>query len=1187
MDEVQQYDIIELIKTDSVHIIGSFHSMVDSEIVLFVPPTIQYIPKSEVTNVSRLKRKDEYDPSKIDMLFKHSSFIFQKRYAVHDVLLVTFEDDTEIEGKITEIVNDCITLQLESQENIFINFNYKTTIPLGILEIKRKKIHDLDEEEKEKNYTVVSYNIDESKCRYTLDIQLDAIVQYLNFIKLNGELYAQRYRELMLLFPYGTPIEPVQNNLSWIYPITDAQLRITNNHTFKQTLAGTLMCYKKSLLTNKDVPYTNVQDTYNSTLRVFEEKYSYTPNHIRSYLIPETVILKFDPKTASKEKDTNWAKKIQTNLTYVSDEYLPISQYAALPPSSIPFSTYYLPETSLSHKVNLNMLSHYHLFNINCEPSFSYKGVDDYTSLIPTLDQLIKTPASRYSFPPTYSVYDFIHALEPYHIYSNHIPNKYLPKIQSYITKNIKTFLSKPRPNADAPITTLSVNEPYQKIYVSSSELYAYALSQDSANTYVQSMLTPREKIDPLQKPSHEENAFILHPAEPICELKKECSEDGPEKLKNATLTQYHSSTVSPASKFDDSLLHKKIKNNLHQLLKYNNQLFQLHSSLTSAERVPPTYEMFQQIMTYPLKKRYTSLLSFLTKYTTLDKSTRIFVCNTSNVPIVPHLFKMFAEAYLTSVEDYNTLLYDYCRSSPEIYIEDGFYKDKFTGLSLSPIANVHSYDEMIRSAQIELEENAPMEFTPDQTYIEMHIQLIWKEITYKPLLTRHTLSVFINDMINQYNITEKTTKIPPNYLLSLLIFVFIQFRIPCDKIVDELAKNKLITDIDLGFIGNNRPFAFLSNLQKYTPVISKLCTTMEPKYTKPVSISKLKRKKTEVDVRFMPYPDSEHPVLSSIKAHIQKNIPIHNSNGEIKRVNNAFIDDIDIPKSRLVHRSYHSYIQKLPFPPAPTIEFDFDIPDPVLIEPKHYPDLQEEYKTSEPLDQLKRQLVQMQKIIKDLSQSSVNEILKKYPPLYFANYIKTVLQFYATLNQSSYDSLKLDDVIPITHIHLIAPSHRDSFSRTLEQYYKNFITNEKWGDLFHECQPILEELKQPLPESTKIILLYYLYHLCRNLPTDVTQFVNTKLKSELDIPDYAEIKKRMSVRQSVERQNFVHTSRELSNIEKSLKSIIQTEITQTTYNIAQFTSRIEDAMKADGDAGDKGNDGNDGEDGNDGGGDE
>ena len=72
MEELQQYDIIELITTESVHIIGSFHSMVDGEIILFVPPLIQHILKADVTNVSRLKRKDEYDTSKIDAFFKHS-----------------------------------------------------------------------------------------------------------------------------------------------------------------------------------------------------------------------------------------------------------------------------------------------------------------------------------------------------------------------------------------------------------------------------------------------------------------------------------------------------------------------------------------------------------------------------------------------------------------------------------------------------------------------------------------------------------------------------------------------------------------------------------------------------------------------------------------------------------------------------------------------------------------------------------------------------------------------------------------------------------------------------------------------------------------------------------------------------------------------------------------------------------
>jgi hypothetical protein len=230
----------------------------------------------------------------------------------------------------------------------------------------------------------------------------------------------------------------------------------------------------------------------------------------------------------------------------------------------------------------------------------------------------------------------------------------------------------------------------------------------------------------------------------------------------------------------------------------------------------------------------------------------------------------------------------------------------------------------------------------------------------------------------------------------------------------------------------------------------------------------------------------------------------------------------------------------------------------------------------------MKRELGQLQIIVQDLSSKSVNEIIDKYPPLYFANYIKTVTQFYANLSQEYF--LKLD-AVPITQKDLIAPSHKETIERMLDNYYKDFLNREKWGDVFVDSQPILEELKQSLNESTKIILIYYLYKICRNVPKDVVQFVDTKLKSELNIPDYSDIKKRMSVRQSVERQNFVRTSKKNSPIEKTLNSIIETEITKTSYNIAQFTSRVEDALKADGgDAGDKGTDGNDGEDGNDGG---
>ena len=565
---------------------------------------------------------------------------------------------------------------------------------------------------------------------------------------------------------------------------------------------------------------------------------------------------------------------------------------------------------------------------------------------------------------------------------------------------------------------------------------------------------------------------------------------------------------------------------------------------------------------------------------------------------MVPILFKILADAYLTNIDEYHTLLYNYCRSSLSISIEDGYYKDKFTGLSLAPIERVQSFDEMIRSARLELEESAPLEFTPDQVYIETHIQTVWKEITNKPLLSQQTLLPFINDMSSTYNITTKTTKISPNYLLSLLIYTFIQFNTPCDKILDEIAKNKNINKIDLGFIGTTTPFSFLSSIQKYAPVIAKLCTTLETKYKQDFSKlkkTKIKRKRKEgeeyeeTEEMFMPFSDSKHPILSTIKAQLQQTTPIHYVNGELKRINQTFVE-LKLPKQKQIQHEFHSYIQKVNFPPTPDIEFHFDI-QPELIPMKTYPDIHEEYKTTEPLDAIKRQIGQLQTILQELSSKSVNEIIKKYPPLYFANYIKTVTQFYATLTETN--SLKID-AIPITQIFIIAPTHRDTIERILNNYYKDVIYNDKWGNTFLDSKTILEELKQPLTEKIKLVLIFYLYTICRNLPKDIVQFVNTKLKSELNMPDYSTIKKRMDVRQSVERQNFVRTSKQRSPIEQTINSIIETEITKTSYNIAQFTSRIEDALKADGDtdkekgdAGDKGDDGNDGEDGNDGGNDE
>jgi hypothetical protein len=1163
MEELQQYDIIEITTKDSVRIIGSFHSMIDGEILILVPPTIQYILKTDVTNITRIQRKDQIDTSQIEAFFKYSSFVHKKKYKLKDILIITFEDSNTTEGSITEINHDCITLQLTDDSYLYINFNYKS-IPLGITEIKRKQTHDLEDRTEDSTFVVPSYNIDESKCKYTLNIQIEAILQYLNFNQqYNGEIFAQRYKELMTLFPYGTPINIDQTNLKWIYPTTSASvslLTIPKNKMFKQSLVKSLMCYEKSLLTNKDVAYSTVQEIYKSVLRVFDKKNLFVPTY-STYMLPNSVILKYIAKTASKEQEFNWATKIQHWIPYVTNENLPIDGYTVLPESSISFSKIYLPETPLLHKVHLNSISHYHLFNIQCEPSFTFKEISDYTNKIPSIDKLI------HQVPTYYSFHEFVKHLEPYHIYANHISHSLYSKINKQIEKNIHSYVSKQEPSSSL-YTALFKNEVYDKTYISVSELYQYALSLDSANAYILSSVN-HQTTDLLDQPAKPQQEFVLKPPEPTCELNDDCDTEGVTKLKNFQLSSYHSSTVEQLNIINFSFLQKKLVYAKNKLLKYNNKLNELKSSIEQIDKLPYSYELFYEIMTYPFTKRYTSLLVFLTKYTTLDNDTQLYICNTSRIPIVPVIFKTLADTYLTNIDEYNTILYKYCKTSPQIYVEDGYYKEKHTGISLTPIERVHSYDELIRSDEIELDlKEYTSEYSLPQKYVENHIHIIWKTVTSSSVMPNLKMVDFINDMISEYTITEKSIEkvanIKAKYLLTLLIYVYIKYGIPCEKIVDEIGKNKSIVGIDLGL--DIKPYSFLANVQKYASNITQLCALLYSKY------KHTKQTTTKPKIHwgnFMPYIDSNHPVLVKIKSQIQKP-PIHKINGEIHQNNHIFVD-FDIPKQKYHHPSFQVYTQKINKYKLPSLELHINIENPVVMKPLELFSLTTEYNTKETLPNQQKRLILLQNTISELSNEMVNQILHKYPPLYMANFIKSILQFYAI--RDDYTDL-MDDFIPVTHEYVIAPNHYAIITKVVDTYYRDLLHHDKWGNLFEhrDSQVILEELKQPLTEDEKIILKYYLYQICGNVPKEVVPFINTRIKSEINIPDYDEIKKKMSVRQSVERKNFVSARSSLSSTEKILTGIIQTDITKTSYNITQFTSREEDALKSDIDLGNDGN---------------
>jgi hypothetical protein len=1175
MENVFQYDIIEITLKSGTTLIGSFHSMIDDEIILYIPSRIDHIPITDTQVIKRIKKATDYDSSKVAQFFKHSSYTYTKRYELQDKLHIRFDNDTFADATIVEIEDDCLILELEDKEKLYINFNYKKELPIGITQISRNVQEEEDVNETDQE--VIIYNIDESKCQYTLNVQINSILQYMNFTKkYNGEQFAQRYKELMLTFPYGQPITPDQTKFKWISPITDATIKINNlqkNMQFKKSLTNSLMCYKNLELTNKDKQYNSIQKFIHSIFRVFADEYPLSP--IQTYLLPTSTIMMFKHVKGSKELDLNWVPKIQHWNDYTTDELLPITGYTAFPPTSIAFSKLYLPESGLMQKVQLNLISHLHKFNLKCEPDFAFKEFKNYADSIPSVKSFI--PTLTY-----YSLHDFIRQLEPYHIYANHIEYDTIALIQSNITKRKNKFLS-----AKQTVTYLTLptqtNKLYEKTYISTSELYAHALFNDYGNVFIRSNLKP---VAPLKeeppKPSKEETKFVLNPPEPTCEVKDDCSTDNTKQLTNFLLTNYHSSDVTVVNPENVSFLKRKQKFNENQQLKYNTKFNKIQSDL-HPERPPQSYELFYQIMSFPLKKRYTALLQFITKYTKPNSANPLLLdCSTTNIPLVPVILKTLAETYLsTTLEEYYTVLYKYCTSSPHVYVEDGFYKDKNTSISLAPILSANSYDEITHASEIESDVQYQTTYTAEQQKFMNVLSTLCTILIQQPKLNQLD-HMFINDTI-----VSKPKKI----ILYFLIYIHhIKMQHSCETIAQEIVKS-------IALLEKYDP-SLLQEIGKKIVVseIKRICAYVDEKYkvtTKKVVVKEYKEWKT-----FMPSTVSTYPVIEAIKTQLQKSDPIHKLHDDLKRVNNVLIDFSfkDVPFPHPHKPMFSSYVNKFDIPAFPELEFSFDIPHPLVF--KHALnkklDLDIPYETQYNL----RELQDLQKsYAKHISKMNFQHVFEQYPSLYIANFIKTILQFYAKIctNMDFYTTL-YESPIPITHTDLIARSHFESIHTQIRNYYKDPpINSDSLTPLWHELsaneniQQILRELNQPLhDENMNVILFFYLLQIFKEIDLikkkgrddTVLKYISKKFNSELAIPDYADLKKKMTIRQSLERKTVVNRSKQLSETEKLLTSIQTNLNTSTKYNVPQFTSRLNEALlfqglvnkDAEGDAGDDGN---------------
>ena len=410
-----------------------------------------------------------------------------------------------------------------------------------------------------------------------------------------------------------------------------------------------------------------------------------------------------------------------------------------------------------------------------------------------------------------------------------------------------------------------------------------------------------------------------------------------------------------------------------------------------------------------------------------------------------------------------------------------------------------------------------------------------------------------------------------------------------CETIAQEIVKSITLLE--------KHDASLLQEIGKKIVVseIKRICGYIDEKY-KVTTVKKVTTKEHKEWKTFMPSSVSTYPVIESIKSQLQKATPIHRMNDEPKRVNNVIIDfsfkGIPFPQP---NRHFYAYVNKFNVALPLDLEFSFDIPNPHLF--KHsFPDTDIDMVYNTQFDV--RELQELQKTFaKQISKMNFQHIFEQFPSIYIANFIKTILQFYSKIfTDNDFYTTLYTSPIPITHEDVIARSHFESIHTQIRNYYKDAPMNDDsftplWRELYSNdtIQQILKELNQPLNhENMNVILFFYLLQIFKEIDLikkkarddTVLKYISKKFNSELNIPDYADLKKKMTIRQSLERKTVVNRSKQLSETEKLLTSIQTNSNTSTKYNVPQFTSRLNEALlfqgvvnkDAEGDAGDDGN---------------
>lgn len=488
MTELKQQDVIKLSsgnkKYNGYFLISAIHA---TEIRLQKPPNEQFILK--ITN-GIIEDIDTctlvYSAPPVGYAQNHD-FLPDKRISI----TFSAEPDETFSGIVIQLEQDMITVKLDNDKTIYIDFEYSESLPPYILSIVSSDEFVLEEGD----YFVLP----ENEHRYAVEHQLSDLMDTLLSKRQSmrdvqsANRTVKRFKELRSLFT--SELEPVYTQdkmviqpfqVKWIVPVATIQ-RIRyegKNDKADEMFIRQMSDQQQQLNTSYAIVYRQILNALCPfVIKQGTEIAETMPVFLKDQLVYKT------PKTTGGKVFTtvDWMTQVLTQpyrnvlscpekktsrikefALKTAPECAVMNEYYALPSYMVDYTRGYMPSTSMLQKFQTNAVAPF----IELYPKGTrYESIED---CVPSIQSALDTTE------PFYSIQPFIKHAEPFCIYKKDVHVAQTEDIQSQLRSNIKTYKRKYKYPLYVPKAgkTESEKSAFHQFHGDAGSLYAITQSQ-------------------------------------------------------------------------------------------------------------------------------------------------------------------------------------------------------------------------------------------------------------------------------------------------------------------------------------------------------------------------------------------------------------------------------------------------------------------------------------------------------------------------------------------------------------------------------------------------------------------------------------------------------------------------------------------------------------------------------------